>query len=545
MYFLKDIEIDMREYFGEGNEDIIRKIMQTIGDILNEKDIEVTCKKVRETLVNIKQGGKEVFPDKKNLPKWIRKVVFMVIYQCLLDCNPRYNQSKILVEMGLYPDIFGKKHWNMYSPDMKIRQDVYQNLELPFNHAEIESNNIFRAMIHYMISSSEVLTDTFIDMFGKLGVVPALCATGYKHAKSWVGKGDYNVLTIFSIALRKKVKVCKSVKYIQYKIEHAYNREQMVMRYLGMAATCSGEIKRHTNVMDIIQGTYALPIDIYTYAACFIVQQYFAPEYWLDNNLRIVRIKDKDTKEQKSVISAELVYNLSKQKIEKFYNTNFSEEIVELANAYSNKRFSFEEIDIKKKIRDSKYINDDIYEDNDQTDFLYIDPPKYLREERRFQFGLKYYLALIKILFGYHGDWILTWKNYVEILKDSREDNIYSGLYTGNRIEPMEEFFCEKSEKVSLNRIKEIYDAILYLDKERELYVFRYRDKNRNRNHPNSIIFITPIDFTEPNDHIFCQKYGLIFKYKGKLEKLSYKQFYNTTMKFMDEKTRSTTRKKK
>lgn len=28
MYFLKDIEIDMREYFGEGNEDIIRKIMQ-------------------------------------------------------------------------------------------------------------------------------------------------------------------------------------------------------------------------------------------------------------------------------------------------------------------------------------------------------------------------------------------------------------------------------------------------------------------------------------------------------------------------------------
>lgn len=68
----------------------------------------------------------------------------------------------------------------MYSPNMKIQQEEYDNLCLPFNYAQVECNSIYRAMIHHIICSAVVPTDTIVDAFGKFGLVSALCANGYK-----------------------------------------------------------------------------------------------------------------------------------------------------------------------------------------------------------------------------------------------------------------------------------------------------------------------------------------------------------------------------
>ena len=138
VYSLAEVETEIEEYFGKENEDVIANTKSVVSNILNESDIEVACEKVKNNLVEISNNGKLFYPDKKYLPLWIRKVVFMVIYQYLLIANAKFNQSKLLSKMGLYLDIFGKKHWNMYSPDMKVRQELYQNLELPFNYAEVE-----------------------------------------------------------------------------------------------------------------------------------------------------------------------------------------------------------------------------------------------------------------------------------------------------------------------------------------------------------------------------------------------------------------------
>lgn len=64
---------------------------------------------------------------------------------------------------------FREKYWNMYSPDSKIRQEKYSDLQLPFNYAQVECNSVYRAMIHHMITGADVPTDTVVDIFGNSG----------------------------------------------------------------------------------------------------------------------------------------------------------------------------------------------------------------------------------------------------------------------------------------------------------------------------------------------------------------------------------------
>lgn len=67
----------------------------------------------------------------------------------------------------------------MYSADMKLQQEEYDNLFLPFNYAQVECNHIYREMIHHIICSAVVPTDTIVDVFGKLGLVPALASVKF------------------------------------------------------------------------------------------------------------------------------------------------------------------------------------------------------------------------------------------------------------------------------------------------------------------------------------------------------------------------------
>ncbi len=44
-------------------------------------------------------------------------------------------------------------------------EEENDNLFLPFNYAQVECNHIYRAMIHHIICSAVVPTDTIVDVF--------------------------------------------------------------------------------------------------------------------------------------------------------------------------------------------------------------------------------------------------------------------------------------------------------------------------------------------------------------------------------------------
>ena len=56
-------------------------------------------------------------------PEWFRIVVWRVLYN-ELKANPQARQTELIENnVNLPKDVFGKKYWNMYSPDMKLQQE--------------------------------------------------------------------------------------------------------------------------------------------------------------------------------------------------------------------------------------------------------------------------------------------------------------------------------------------------------------------------------------------------------------------------------------
>jgi hypothetical protein len=224
-------------------------------------------------------------------------------------------------------------------------------------------------------------------------------------------------------------------------------------------------------------------------------------------------------------------------------------------------------------------------QENDDSDLLYLDVPKFLREEKRFDFHMENYIQLFNFLMIYKGDWILTWKNYIERvrvrgLKDSDYIKLYSedkvlasewfdDLDTESELEGSEESDTEdiesnvsKTESLEKEEVKKedvksegtnsksidcgdsprqwmqcLYDRLKEISAKRQLYVFRYRSEDRN--HPNSIIFITTIDFPDLSElseeeilSEFQDKYQVNYDYdKGEFQKLKFEDFYSNIPK--------------
>ncbi len=155
-------------------------------------------------------------------PEWFRIVVWRVLYNELKE-NPQARQTELIEDNITLPkDVFGKKYWNMYSPDMKIQQAKYANLFLPFNYAQVECNPIYRTMLHHIICSADICTDSIVDVFGKFGLVPVLCANGYKHKVVCVNEKDYFLFIILHDALKKPVKVYKIIEIVRHYLENKF-----------------------------------------------------------------------------------------------------------------------------------------------------------------------------------------------------------------------------------------------------------------------------------------------------------------------------------
>lgn len=212
-----------------------------VADNIKNDCKQLECMSFSDAVIKINEWIDKVFSPCKcsiiDYPEWFKIVVWRIIYN-ELKTNPQARQTELIEDnINLPKDVFGKKYWNMYSPDMKLQQEEYDNLFLPFNYAQVECNHIYRAMIHHIICSAVVPTDTIVDVFGKLGLVPALCANGYKNKKVCVNEREYMILTKIQPAFKRKLRIYKYIEGVQKFLKSSYPDEQKekVSEIIGLA----------------------------------------------------------------------------------------------------------------------------------------------------------------------------------------------------------------------------------------------------------------------------------------------------------------------
>ena len=192
MYGSKEIKIALRKYIAStGNKTIDEQSIIDILDKGRNRDFYASSKVIKEI--------RQQFGVGQSIPEWLRMLTFRLIYDYLsieYEKKIAYDskeenrkkrkfykmptQISLLEALGLNKKVFDRtSSWKMYSPEMKLRQSRYKALSIPFTYAETETKPIYVAMLHHIISESRVATDTFVDVFGKMGYVPAFCAEGY------------------------------------------------------------------------------------------------------------------------------------------------------------------------------------------------------------------------------------------------------------------------------------------------------------------------------------------------------------------------------
>ena len=194
MYSSKEIKIALRKYIeSTGNKTIDE---QSVIDILDEgadRDFDKASQIVKEI--------RQQYKNNSVIPEWLRMLAFRLVYDYMTieytkkmeyDNEPEnkkkrkvykvLSQNKLIEAIGFNKKVFDKtSNWNIYSPYVKWKQSQYNALNIPVAYAEIVSNPIYVAMLHHIISESRIITDTFVDVFGKMGYVSAVCANGYAH----------------------------------------------------------------------------------------------------------------------------------------------------------------------------------------------------------------------------------------------------------------------------------------------------------------------------------------------------------------------------
>ena len=431
-------------------------------------------------------------------------------------------QSNILEKMfGLPKDVFGKKYWDMYSPDSKIRQEKYSDLQLPFNYAQVECNSVYRAMIHHMITGADVPTDTVVDIFGKFGLAAALCAGGYKYKIVCLNEQNFYLYSLLQDVMRKPVKFYKMIdeerKYLEIKL--ADNEIKDIMKsqiqHLGQI-----KVLVYYGVRKNVGGQYSYESTGYTkeqIAKCIFICLCFAPEYWVETNLEV-----KNNKMITGWLDDEKTY---KKCVTDFVKLS-QEDFVAFAKKFSELKFVNCDISrvidiIRKNADNQNYSSGDI-----QKFLLYIDVPKYIKEYQRFGFDGTMMISLLKMLHHYEGNWIMTWSTFLQKGLNDENPTLYDMLYTQQEMQSdiyiahgnYERF----EEKVP---VKVIYNMFDMIDKDKNLFVFIYRDKNKNKQQ--NIVFVTDIDCES-----FFRKYKMEFNGKEKLLKLKWREFKKNYVKF-------------
>lgn len=173
MYSANEIKMALRKYVAStGDASIDEQRIIEILDMGSDRNFD----SISGDICKIRQE----FGVKRSIPEWMRMLTFRLVYDAMvLDENAK--QEELLKALGFNKKVFDGTSWQMYSPDMKLRQSKFNPVNFPFSYAEVESNPIYVAMLHHLVSEARIVTNTFVDVFGKMGYVPAFCANGYAH----------------------------------------------------------------------------------------------------------------------------------------------------------------------------------------------------------------------------------------------------------------------------------------------------------------------------------------------------------------------------
>ena len=496
---------------GKESSQIIKELQKNnIKDSIKEKLNEIgIAQDVQDMLweVQAQRGSTKEKQIKETLIKSALGSDYEQVYNLLL--SQAKSQENLLKALGFNKKVFDStSSWQMYSPEMKLRQSRFKPVNLPFSYAEVESNPIYIAMLHHLISEARVLTNSFVDVFGKMGYIPAFCAEGYAHRLIFTNESDSYLKYYHGITDRPTKTYRELQKYMYYVyeiIEKKLDEKQRDQEIRGIVSDAS-----------LMRGLYSQ--DLSVYAAAKFCDMCFRKPYWENRNVeshivetkkkknfggKVFEITDRNVKKDKdrmiiddysSVAKAKEFVCVLKESFTAYAQALKKVEYVDKSDAIVS--FFIHNLDQYDKCLERSIDYDyygKLYQELKEVAYhekplLYVDAPKY-GEYKRFSFDSVKYMGILESLLLYDGDWILTFKRY----NSSRE-------YTDD-------------ERYALNDFEERVKA-----SERPL--FEYKFLTNDRNVRNSISFITTIDFDELTAPEFKSKYNIKLKTNDTFKKL-------------------------
>lgn len=454
MYGIKEIKIALRKYIAStGNKTIDEQSVIDILDKGKDRDFYSSSKVIKEIRQQYGVG--------QSIPEWLRMLTFRLIYDYLsieyekkIEYDSKEENRKkrkfykmptqisLLEALGLNKKVFDKtSSWNMYSPEIKLRQSKYKALSIPFTYAETETKPIYVAMLHHIISESRVATDTFVDVFGKMGYVPAFCAEGYAKKVMFTPNADlfkkyYKGITDNPIKtydlIQRYGDIAKEILGSLDGLQGRDKLEEFERRFYDYKAVRvlygikEPETKKNDDCNKKMSETKA--DDFCEYAALKFCDMCFNMPYWKQGS--IVLIEDE-----------EYVQRFDSQKaINKVFEITL-DDFLTYANALKKVdcRNADDFGEVQHFLYNYGYLNafhmsewkfEKIFEDFnlDKKSLLYVDIPKY-KEYDRYNLnkyfydttGLEMEENIMKFLVTYEGDWIMTLKEYSFNDKDAHD----------------------------------------------------------------------------------------------------------------------------
>lgn len=559
MYGSKEIKIALRKYIAStGNKTINEQSVIDILDKGRDRDFYASSKVIKEI--------RQQFGVGQSIPEWLRMLTFRLIYDYLSieyekkiaydskemkhrqetgKKNSLYkmpSQEKLLEALGFNKKVFDSTSWNMYSPEMKIRQSRFNPVDFPFTYAEVESNPIYVAIIHHLVSEARVFTDSFVDVFGKMGYVPAFCAEGYTHKLMY--SDDEYFLRYYHGITDKPVKAFKELQLYKEKILKVQEEEK------NTPTVEADYIERNLLGIDMVKKIYkALSMgeeNYYKSAVIRFMLMCFDKPYWQNRYVHGgERLVDSD---------------FSAKRIQKFVGIS-KEDFVSYAQALKKIEYRGEirpllydiikwnddyedyvdcDTDLDDEYAYLRKLLDETLEENihSQTPLLYLDAPKQ-DEYQRFDFDSMRYMRVLRVLLRYKGDWILTMKNYNPITENDFKINIIenkkkpeenkdssSNNMGSDKSEGAGDKDQDKSKEADDKKKEQIYMGETYALKdfkdilktsERPLYEYIYSSADRNVR--TGISFISTIDCDDFTQQYFKSRYNLNLKTGDKFKK--------------------------
>lgn len=457
MYSNKEIKLSLRKYIAStGNTDIDEKsVINLLDDDFSGKyeDVVETIKKIRL-----------LFGVKRQIPDWLKMLTFRFVYHYLCDDTVNKSQEELLKDIGFNKKVFDAYSWNMYSPKTKCSQRKFEPVNFPFTYAEVESNPIYVAMLHYLISEARVNTNTFIDVFGKMGYVPAFCAEGYAHKLlySAIPNTDYDVNVFYKYYHGITDRPTKTYKVlqrymaqIQSVLDGKYNEDERDLRIRKIVSDESLIIAMSDS-------------DLCEYSAAKFCDMCFRKPYWEKRNVDEDSIERFISDDYSSIKRAKKFVGISK------------DDFVHYAKALKKVTYKCSSAMIETVYDDGWYDGkfDGWYDVAVKSRaLLYIDVPK-VDELKRYKYSAKKYEDLARRISSYNGEWIISWKHHF----NDRED-----------------MFIET----------EVAKKFLECIKSNNYPIYEFKFNTPDRNVRNGISFITNINFDNISQQNFSSKYDI------------------------------------